>query len=39
MGLKGAGTDNVYRTAYTKYKEMTTGGGVISSFFLKKEIM
>lgn len=36
MGLKGAGTDNVYRTAYTKYKEMTTGGGVISSFFLEK---
>lgn len=36
MGLKGAGTDNVYRTAYTDHNDMTTGGGVISSFFLEK---
>ena len=36
MGLKGAGTDNVYRTAYTENKELSTGGGVISSFFLEK---
>ena len=36
MGLKGAGTDNVYRTAYTDHKDMSTGGGVISSFFLEK---
>ncbi len=36
MGLKGAGTDNVYRTAYTEHNDMATGGGVISSFFLEK---
>lgn len=36
MGLKGAGTDNVYRTAYTEHNDMSTGGGVISSFFLEK---
>ena len=36
MGLKGAGTDNVYRTAYTENNELSTGGGVISSFFLEK---
>jgi len=36
MGLKGAGTDNVYRTAYTDHDDMSTGGGVISSFFLEK---
>ena len=36
MGLKGAGTDNVYRTAYTKHNDLSTGGGVISSFFLEK---
>ena len=36
MGLKGAGTDNVYRTAYTDHNELSTGGGVISSFFLEK---
>lgn len=36
MGLKGAGTDNVLREAYLKYADITTGGGVISSFFLEK---
>ena len=36
MGLKGAGTDNVLRDAYLKYDDITTGGGVISSFFLEK---
>jgi len=36
MGLKGAGTDNVYRTASTDHNDMSTGGGVISSFFLEK---
>ncbi|MCD7970213.1 MAG: SusC/RagA family TonB-linked outer membrane protein [Alistipes sp.] len=36
MGLKGAGTDNVLRSAYLKNKHITTGGGVISSFFLEK---
>lgn len=35
MGLKGAGTDNVYRTAYTDHNDLVTGGGVISSFFLE----
>ncbi len=36
MGLKGAGTDNVLRSAYLEDADMTTGGGVISSFFLEK---
>lgn len=36
MGLKGSGTDNVLRDAYLKYDDITTGGGVISSFFLEK---
>ena len=35
MGLAGCGTDNVLRTAYTDDKNMTTGGGVISSYFLE----
>ena len=36
MGLKGCGTDNVLRDAYGKDADITTGGGVISSFFLEK---
>lgn len=36
MGLKGAGTANVLRDAYLKDKDIVTGGGVISSFFLEK---
>ncbi len=36
MGLQGAGTDNVLRDAYLKDKDIVTGGGVISSFFLEK---
>lgn len=36
MGLKGAGTANVLRSAYLDDKDVTTGGGVISSFFLEK---
>lgn len=36
MGLQGAGTANVLRDAYLKDKDMITGGGVISSFFLEK---
>ena len=36
MGLRGAGTDNVLRDAYLKDADITTGGGVISSFFLEK---
>lgn len=36
MGLKSCGTDNVLRDAYAKYNYLSTGGGVISSFFLEK---
>ncbi len=36
MGLKGCGTDNVLREAYLSDAHITTGGGVISSFFLEK---
>ncbi len=36
MGLQGCGTANVLRDAYLKDKDMVTGGGVISSFFLEK---
>lgn len=36
MGLQGCGTDNVLRDAYLKDKDIVTGGGVISSFFLEK---
>uniref|UniRef100_S0DFJ2 Putative TonB-dependent receptor family protein n=2 Tax=termite gut metagenome TaxID=433724 RepID=S0DFJ2_9ZZZZ len=36
MGLQGAGTANVLRTAYTTDKDVRTGGGVISSYFLEK---
>ena len=36
MGLQGCGTDNVLREAYLSDKDMVTGGGVISSFFLEK---
>lgn len=36
MGLQGCGTDNVLRDAYLKDKDVVTGGGVISSFFLEK---
>ncbi|MCD8101434.1 MAG: SusC/RagA family TonB-linked outer membrane protein [Alistipes sp.] len=36
MGLKGSGSDNVLKDAYGKYNHITTGGGVISSFFLEK---
>lgn len=35
MGLKGSGSDNVLRTAYTDDSYISTGGGVISSFFLE----
>ena len=35
MGLKGAGTDNVLRTAYTKYDDVNSSGGIISSYFLE----
>lgn len=36
MGLQGCGTDNVLATAYTKDKDIRTGGGVISSYFLER---
>ena len=36
MGLKGAGTDNVLSTAYTKYADVESSGGIISSYFLEK---
>jgi hypothetical protein len=35
MGLQGAGTDNVLRTAYTKYSDVQSSGGIISSYFLE----
>ena len=35
MGLKGAGTDNVLRTAYTKYNDVQSSGGIISTYFLE----
>ena len=35
MGLQGAGTDNVLRTAYTKYSDVHSSGGIISSYFLE----
>ena len=35
MGLKGAGTDNVLRTAYTKYNDVQASGGIISTYFLE----
>ncbi|MGI6233447.1 MAG: SusC/RagA family TonB-linked outer membrane protein [Prevotella sp.] len=36
MGLQLCGTDNVLRSAYLDDKDVKTGGGVISSFFLEK---
>ena len=37
MGLKGMnGGANVYRTAYTKYADIDTGGGQFSDFFLSR---
>ncbi len=35
MGLRGAGTDNVLRTAYTDYADVMSSGGIISSYFLE----
>ncbi len=35
MGLRGAGTDNVLRTAYTDYADIYSSGGIISSYFLE----
>lgn len=35
MGLQLCGTDNVLRSAYLDYKDVKSGGGVISSYFLE----
>lgn len=36
MGLQGSGSDNVLRSAYLEDRDVYTGGGVISSYFLEK---
>ena len=36
MGLQLSGTDNILRSAYLEDKDLKTGGGVISSYFLEK---
>ena len=36
MGLIGSGQDNVLRSAYLDDRDVHTGGGVISSYFLEK---
>lgn len=36
MGLSGSGSDNVLKTAYTKYDYISYAGGVISDFFLER---
>ena len=35
MGLKGSGSDNVLRSTYLKDRDVWSGGGVISSYFLE----
>ena len=35
MGLQGAGTDNVLRTAYTDDANVKSSGGIITSYFLE----
>lgn len=36
MGLKGSGTDNVLRAAYTDYAHINSDGGILSSFYLER---
>lgn len=36
MGLRGCGTDNVLRSTYLEDKDVWSGGGVISSYFLER---
>lgn len=36
MGLKGCGTDNVLRSTYLEDRDVWSGGGVISSYFLER---
>lgn len=35
-GTPTSGTDNILRSAYLEDKDLKTGGGVISSYFLEK---
>ncbi len=35
MGLKGSGSDNVLRSTYLEDRDVWSGGGVISSYFLE----
>ena len=35
MGLRGSGSDNVLRSTYLKDRDVWSGGGVISSYFLE----
>lgn len=36
MGLKGSGSDNVLKSAYTDYNYVNSDGGILSSFYLEK---
>ena len=36
MGLKGSGSDNVLRSTYLKDRDVWSGGGIISSYFLER---
>ncbi|MDE5968986.1 MAG: TonB-dependent receptor, partial [Muribaculaceae bacterium] len=36
MGLKGSGSDNVLRSTYLEDRDVWSGGGVISSYFLER---
>ncbi|MDE6447298.1 MAG: SusC/RagA family TonB-linked outer membrane protein, partial [Muribaculaceae bacterium] len=36
MGLQGSGSDNLLRSAYLEDRDVWSGGGVISSYFLEK---
>ncbi|MBD5371290.1 MAG: SusC/RagA family TonB-linked outer membrane protein [Bacteroides sp.] len=36
MGLQGSGSDNLLRSAYLEDRNVWSGGGVISSYFLEK---
>ncbi|MEI7830755.1 MAG: SusC/RagA family TonB-linked outer membrane protein [Prolixibacteraceae bacterium] len=36
IGLKGSTANNVLKTAFTKYNDITSDGAILSSFFLEK---
>ena len=36
MGLRGSGSDNVLRSTYLEDRDVWSGGGVISSYFLER---